>query len=65
VEKPDIQIFKNNIEVVKMSLRATQSLAPSHLTNQMCLANNVVAPDIFAIAGRVGSIDGFAVDLRE
>src|SRR4029077_19064949 len=57
-EQTEVQIFEDGIEIIDFTLRRCDAFAAAHLTDEMGLLANVVAVDVFLVAGCMGTLDG-------
>src|ERR1700687_6150142 len=65
VEKTCIQVFEDSIKIVEETLWRAQPLMSAHLPNQVCLADDVMAGHVFAVARGVSSVNGLAIHLGQ
>src|SRR3974390_2156911 len=65
VKEARVEIFKDRIQIEKMPTRRTQLLAPPHLTDEMCLAYDLVTRNVFPVARGLPAIDWLPVHLGQ
>lgn len=65
IEEARVEVVKDGVEVIAVSLGADDLLAAAHLANEMRLAGEIVAGNVSAIARGVLGFNGLAVDLRD
>jgi len=65
MEKSGVQVFEDRVQIVEMASWRAQELAAAHLPDQVRFADDLVAADIFPIAGCGGAVDRLAIHLGE
>ena len=65
VKEAGVQVFENRVQIIEVPASGTQKFAPAHLANQVGLAHNVVAGDIFAVTRGQSAVDGPAIHLGQ
>jgi hypothetical protein len=65
VEEAAVEVFENFFQMVVMAAGGADVLASAHLADEARLGGNVVAGDVAAITGAVGTIDRLAIKLGE
>src|SRR5512146_533803 len=65
VEKSEVQLVENAIEIVDMALGRIDALASAQLSNELGLVEQSLAADVFAVPKVVAWIDRLAVELSQ
>lgn len=65
MKEAQVQVVKNLVKVVILSLWALNAFAPAHLADQMCLGCHGLAAGKFAITRCMGRIDRLAMKLGD
>src|SRR5579872_4944329 len=65
VEESSVELLEDGIEIVIMSARRAQHFAAAHLPDEVRLADDLVAADIFPVARRLSAVNGTPVHFRQ